>query len=343
VSHNNVPLAERILQAGSATPRDVLLTRCAQLGLEEMLELLLTRGTWQAQQARSDPSLAEAYPRFPPQPPWEAILNRALLAGIESSLPREQKLRIVRRLLEHGAPPNLDKPPMSALDTAVRLGEADIADLLCEFGVPYTAREAVVFNRIEEVKRLVAEDPAILHRRFPSYYGSELDPTLLGIALRNGHRELATFLIDAGAPLDGPEWWQGTLLHSAAHGGHPELIRTLAERGLDLNAQDETDSAPLHYAISEGNVEAVAELIALGADVNVARSNGWTPLHSALWNNAPPIAKMLLDSGADLTRTDREGRTPIEFADVYARSWFPKLLEEMSISQAESITSPLAE
>jgi len=90
-----------------------------------------------------------------------------------------------------------------------------------------------VFNRLAELKEAVANDPQIVHKRVASIYAGH-DATLLGLALQHGHREVAQFLIDSGAPLETVEELGQTLMHMAARGGNPYFVRLLAARGLDV-------------------------------------------------------------------------------------------------------------
>jgi cytohesin len=199
------------------------------------------------------------------------------------------------------------------MDLSVASSNAAMCELFVQFGAPYTAREAAVFNRIEEVKRMVEQNPALLRERFsPFYYAKPgQGPTLLGIALARGYREMAVYLMDAGAPLDGREWYDCTLLHEAAKGGDPELIRRLVARGLDVDAHDEDGRTPLQDAVAYGKVEAVAALIEAGADVNAGKGSA---LRTAAQRQNIPIVQLLLAAGADPSLKDREGRTAASLA-----------------------------
>jgi hypothetical protein len=91
------------------------------------------------------------------------------------------------------------------MDVAVRAGDADAADLLRGYGLPYGAREMATFNRLDELKRAVEANPELIKQRYKPEYAAHpgQGPTLLGIAMSHGHREMSIFLIESGAPLDG--------------------------------------------------------------------------------------------------------------------------------------------
>ena len=286
---NHPQIAERLLQAGATSGRDRAVKWCVIKGHSETLQALLDG------------------------PPSSNLLATA----IESQLPPDRKLAMVRLLLELGAPagkPGTNERIMAGqlpLDRALQQRDGGLADLLREFGAPYTPREAVVLGRNDEVRRMVEEDPSLVRRRFPPYAyveSTERYPTLLGLALRHGRRDIARFLLDAGAPIDGLEWYDETLLVQAVIGDDPEMIKELAQRGLPINS-DDPRNAPLYHASWRGNAAAVAALIELGADV---KQPG--PLHMTAYHNHPQIAKLLVAAGADPTQLDEQSRTPLEAA-----------------------------
>jgi ankyrin repeat protein len=299
---NHPAIAARLLKAGAANGRDQATQWCVIKGHPETLQALLA----------GRPG------------------SKLLAVAMDSDLEHDRKLAMVRLLLELGAPP--DQPGSSnpiyagalPLDRALSKPDGALVDLLCEFGAPYTAREAVMLGRADEVRHMVEDDPRLLQQRFPPYAhieSPERYPTLLGLALRNGRRDIARFLIDSGAPLDGLEWYDETLLVQAVVGNDAEMIKELAGRGLAINSED-PQSAPLYHASWRGNSAAVAALIELGADV---KQPG--PLHRAAYHNHPQIARLLLDAGADPTAVDEQGRTPLEAARLHRHVAVIQVLE----------------
>jgi ankyrin repeat protein len=177
------------------------------------------------------------------------------------------------------------------------------------------------FNRLDELRRAVGEKPDLVKERLrtPWAHRPEQRSTLLGIALLKRYREMAKFLIEAGAPLDTREYAGLTPLHLAAGGGDPELIRLLVARGLDVNARDEDQTTPLHcilnYAGNPGDPDAFTTLIQAGADVNARTTRGGTPLPRAVDRNRVDIVRILVAAGADPTIAyTHDGQTALDMA-----------------------------
>ncbi len=306
--HNDVALAKRLLAAGAGSGK--VLSISLEQGHVDILRLILTK---------------------PPPLHW-------LTLAIDSTQPAEHKLKVVRLLLEHGAPltgRTSGTYTWTPMDQVLPNGDATMGDLLREFGAPYTAREAVIFNRLEDVRRMVQENPELPRQRFKAYYHLDngLDPTLLGLALRHGHRELSQYLLAAGAALDVREWRNETLMHQAVKGGDPELIRELAGCGVAVNAESD-DGSPLGYAIGGNRPAVVTTLLELGAD---AKRPGL--LHAAV--QQPQVVQQLLAAGADPLSTDHQGKTAIEHARELGQSEVVGLLEKALADRAGSAPQPI--
>jgi len=169
-------------------------------------------------------------------------------------------------LLEHGADPNCARPgrkyPDTALDyligTYSRSNElAECIDLLLEAGgagrrnIP--AVMEILRGRIDGLRQLLDEDPALVSRRF-----SELD--FGGTAYRR-------------LSLEG-----GTLLHVAAEFGNIEAAQLLLERGADVNARagvvqvDLSGQSPIFHAATQFQdfgLGMVRFLVQRGADLSI--------------------------------------------------------------------------
>lgn len=279
-----------------------------------------------------------------------ALADRLLVAGVDpnansngsdrSPLHRAIELgstEMVQLLLEHGADPDGQAATgsvmesLSAMDLAIRKSDGDIADLLKKHGAQYGPREAVALNRMTEVESMLRADRAIVTARVRPIAGARhgQEPTLLGIAVRFGHRELASFLIKHGASVDSIEGLGGTLLHQAAIGGDPQLIRLLVDHGLDVNARDDYQDTPLHDAWNAPTV-ATEALIKAGADVNAAGITGNTALHLAVSHDRREIASLLLAAGADAELANNRGETARELARANKFS-DPHLLERTAV------------
>ena len=62
--------------------------------------------------------------------------------------------------------------------------------------------------------------------------------TPLHYASREGHIEVAHFLVECGADARAQDNYGTTPLHLASESGHLDIVRFLIERGADTRAQD---------------------------------------------------------------------------------------------------------
>src|SRR6267142_1077443 len=129
-----------------------------------------------------------------------------------------------------------------------------------------------------------------------------------------GHINLAQFLVEHGADATAQVEGGWTPLHGASSWGHIELVQFLVERGADATAQVEGGWTPLHGASSWGHIELVQFLVERGADVAAQDERGWTPLHGASEGGHIELAQLLVQHGADATAQDEYGWTPLHRA-----------------------------
>lgn len=328
----NITLARQALEAGadpnltvSPPEQTRLLLACIANGHVELVELLLDHG---AEVDRIERSL----------PPYlsPTIGGPPLFAAVSCDHPPEVRIQIVRLLVAHGADPRAQYGQFNAMDIAFHLSDDQTGDLLREYGLPYGAREMAAFNRLDELKRTVEANPEIVKERVKSTWAARPGhgPTLLGIVLERGYREMALFLMEAGAPLDIVEYLGNTMLHEAARGGDPELVRLLVARGLDVNATDDYGDTPLCDIAGRKKPRAVAALIEAGADVNRQGIIGRTALHGAVFGGRIDVVQMLLAAGADPTLRDNKGETPLDVARSRNRA-IADLLEQ-AVARADA-------
>ncbi len=310
---NDVVIAKRLLDGG-ASPRyqgSTAVSDCISLGRVEMMELLLAWRTG---------SRAEATPT---ESPFRFSASD-LRAAMKANQADEIESRMVRLLLDHGADFG------DLVDRAVESSDKQLLDELLRYGVPHNVREAASLNRLEEVKRFVTEDPAILHKR----YGTNGQITVLGIALKRGYREMAIYLLDAGAPIDGVhDDTENTALILAAVRSDTELVKLFIARGLDVNAKNSLGNTPLICAVGSANPETVAVLIEAGADVNSRGYSQTTPLLGAVRRGNAQIVQMLLAAGADPSLTDAQGDTALDLATKLKLRELVEILARISHDQ----------
>jgi len=328
VRSSDAELARRALEAGASANvhhgDGSLLRHCIDNGQIPLVELLLDFGADIERVERLQSSLVVDGP--------------PLYAAVGCSQPTEVRQEMARLLIQHGADVRMRIGRLDLMDLAVYRSDPEMADFLKGHGLPYGAREMAAFNQLEQLQRLVAENPGVLRERSKPIFTNrpERGPTLLGMALWKGHREVAMFLIDQGAPLDTVEGQGQTLLHQAVRGGDPELILLLVTHGLDVNAKDDYEDTPLTDRVWDAPPEAISALIKAGADMNSCRFDGRTALHLAVANGRIDVIPMLLAAGADPSIPDRDGMTALD----EARAKDPKIAN-MLTSGMSTITRSL--
>jgi tetratricopeptide (TPR) repeat protein len=157
---------------------------------------------------------------------------------------------------------------------------------------------------VEEVRRLLTEDPAAL---------------------------------DAPTTGDCPD---RPLAYAAAQ-GKIEIVRLLLDQGADPNARGESGRTPLHRAAESGQPEIARLLIEHGADVAAVDEQGFSPVYVASRGRDPQcarVAEVLEDSGAEvdlntlvcLGRIEEVGQRLEGDPEACRRARFPaRLLEDM--------------
>lgn len=238
------------------TPGEQILV-AAQHGNVERVEELLA----------ADPTLANAKGAYDKTPlHWAAEKNYKRLAKV---------------LIARGADINAETTWGSTpLQWAANMGSREVADLLLERGAaPQLNMWAAAGLGMLEVVQSFFVSPGKLQpnagqmrsRKLPdggwgktappeSY--AELVSEAFYIAARNGHIDVATFLLEKGADINCRGFFGAPGLHWAAINGHKEMVEFLIERGADLHLRDqEFNSTPLGWAL-EGQQTEIANLLA---------------------------------------------------------------------------------
>ena len=105
--------------------------------------------------------------------------------------------------------------------------------------------------------------------------------TPLKIAAALGEVEIAEFLIEHGALVDGIDHRATTPLHVAAENEEEEIAKILIRSDASVNARDEDLVTPYMEAASRGNLTIIQDLVKRGADINLRDAYGYTTLQNA--------------------------------------------------------------
>jgi len=171
-------------------------------------------------------------------------------------------------------------------------------------GVFLPIHDAAETGEPEDIARLLADDPALVHAF--DWRGA----TPLHIAAAYNAAEVVEALLAAGADPNARMAGDGaTPLHVVGSPDEAEKAWSLLAAGADPNASDNNGRTPLHIA----GPEVTRLLLGAGAAVDARDSEGRTALHVTA-GRAGGRLPLLLDAGADPHTRDARGRTPLHYA-----------------------------
>ena len=248
-------------------------------------------------------------------------------------------VEIAQELIDAGADINAkyNRTGHTPLSWAVTWGESSfgVADVLVRGGAVLDLWCAAGLGRFDIVKSFWDVDGVLVDQ--PSLTGSsrydadgnalprppespvEMVSDALYIASRNGHIDIARWLLDHGADVHFKAFAGGTPLHWAYFSGVRELIDLLLAHGADPEARDDfNDATPPDFGlimVSEmGTPDRVRRLLDDGLATANTPSAKTTPLHAAAYYGHVEIAQLLLDRGANPKATNVDGKTPLDVA-----------------------------
>jgi len=165
---------------------------------------------------------------------------------------------------------------------AVYAHHKEIAELLISTAkIEPNIFEAAATGRIERVRELLKQDPALVHAWSADGWTA--------LHLNFDNLEMAKLLIESGADVN-------------------------------VNSRNTLNATPLQGAAANDWIELAKLYLAHGANVNCRSEGGGSPLHEAAGNGFLDFARMLIESGADVNQKDDSGKTPLAIAVQYKRA-----------------------
>ena len=258
------------------------------------------------------------------------------------------KLDVVRRLADAGGDVvgHGDDHELEIIGWATCWDGADdaahraVVGFLLSHGAQHHIFSAIASNLGDEVRRIVARDPAVLASRMSR---NENHQTPLHFAVRHDRPDMIRLLLELGADpliadgfgfppamyasspdIDRPVMMAiraltaGELVsadrgHRATRAGTMDLLATVTLGDWDAAARlardnpDVLNGGVLHLAAKRGDLQAVRWLLAQGASPDALWNHvdaHVTPLHLAILNNHTEVARALVDAGANPTIHD---------------------------------------
>ncbi len=118
-------------------------------------------------------------------------------------------------------------------------------------------------------------------------------------------------LLEAGAKVNGKDWFNKTALIEAIKKGRTKIVDMLIENGADPNQKDMLGETALIVAAGRGYANIVEMLIKKGADPNKKNSGNDTALIEAAGSGHANIVDMLIKNGADPNEKNNHANTAL--------------------------------
>ena len=174
--------------------------------------------------------------------------------------------------------------------------------------------EAVTSGRIDEVRRLLADQPSLVATRGPSGASAIL------LAVYHRRPDIADLFESHGARFD--------IFEASALGRVDRIKAILAEDPTQVSAWASDGFYPLGLAAFFGHLDAVRVLLDAGADVHAAARNPMKvqPIHAATASRNMAIVQAVLDAGADPNARQQQGYLPLHEASESGNRAMAELL-----------------
>lgn len=205
--------------------------------------------------------------------------------AIHHALARDNDLRIIELLLDHGADPMVVADGMSAVARAARRGRSDVIESLERRGIPFELRgvhrliAACARNHTSAVRSIAAHEPELVGELLAE--GGQRLAEFAGVGNTNGVRQLLDLGVPVTALYDGDGYWDvaknSMAIHVAAWRARHATVKLLIERGSPVDVPDGRGRTPLALAVracvdsywsEHRSPESVEALLRAGAEVD---------------------------------------------------------------------------
>ncbi len=172
-----------------------------------------------------------------------------------------------------------------------------------------TALHIAIENEDENMVSFLLEKGADARARFYPVHGGSERRSAIELATKLGNQEIVLKLLNSGIDINATNTERQTILHIACKEGHTQLALTLIEHQANMEVPDvAVGRTPIWYACQWGHVETVLALIKKGAQTTI---RGLPILHIACMNGQTQVALALIEDPADLESLDWRQKTPI--------------------------------
>jgi uncharacterized protein len=159
--------------------------------------------------------------------------------------------------------------------------------------------------------------------------GFELSINDLVEVVSEGESLAVKQFIKAGFSSDSRDKNGVSLLNMAIRKGHANIATILLEAGADINTvSGDRGNTPLMDAAAESNPEILIRLIRSGADMDLKSKSGQTALVLAVGCQSEDAALVLIESGADIEIKDDLGMSARKYAELFKLKRVLKLMDK---------------
>ena len=192
-----------------------------------------------------------------------------------------------------------------------------------------------VYEYYAEVEETWSEEAkAEFARREISAMNLEVSPRAFVEAVQEGERRIVGLFLEAGFSAALRDASGVPVLNHAIRSGHTEIVTPLLEAGADLNGvADDRGTTPLMDAAAAGLEEMTAALVELGADLEHSSRDGQTAVTLAVGNGRDRSAVTLIRAGADVDAKDMLGMSARKYARLYSQQEILDAISEKEQTQ----------